>query len=180
MKYYRFLFAINFLLLPLFANSQILDNKVIKIGGFVYTHHFNYTGYSINFELEKIIKNKEFLTHGPGIDYVYLKDFISKNIYLGYNIKFYPLYWIYRKPFRGLFIGIDPFFLLKDPRNDFNRYGPGFGTTIGYQIIFKDKISLSYELNINYFQNLNPNVIKKNNLDRYFGSTQSLKIGFTF
>jgi hypothetical protein len=158
-------------------------SPLLKIGGFVYFTHSEYSGFSANFEYERTWR-KESFTSGPRLDYTFTKNLgytytgdIGPKLYLGYELKFYPFYQKYKSPYRGIFLGIEPLILTKRPNNDSFRYGPGVGALAGYQYIFNDKISLSFEGSVVYFQNLNEDRAKKNPQDRYFSTYVTIKVG---
>ncbi len=160
--------------------SQVHRRPLLKAGGFIHYNVGKYQGFSVQLEVERTFRAKEFLTSGPRIEYT---QFISddygggdQNLYVGYAFKFYPLYWQFRKPYRGIFIGAEPLLLLKGP-NDYDRYGPGLGSLLGYQHIFDDRISVGFDASMRYFQNLNDKAAKNNSADRYFSFFLSIHVG---
>ena len=165
------------------ANSycQVAINPLIKVGGYTYFSHSRYLGFSVNLEYEKTFKRKEFLTHGPRLDYYRMRPYPEKyfygieNLSLGYELKVYPFYYRSHKPYHGISLGLYPCYYVKT--NQYYRYGPGLGSLFGYQYLFKNKVSAAIETSVIYFQNVNPNVYKKNPVDRYYLLFISIKVG---
>lgn len=79
-------------------------------------------------------------------------------------------------PGKGIIVGINPFYIIKDPINDFNRHGPGIGIITGWQFVIKKHFSLSLEIEYYYYKNINK-LGSKNPTDRYMGFIISIKIG---
>ena len=184
-KYKYYLLLLNlFLFLSTDLYCQIKPDPLLKIGGFIYInpnknnfYPYVFIGNSLNIEYEKAFRKNQFLTYGLRLDYLYQKPIWSRNLYLGCELKFYPIFIKKNKPYQGLFMGINSFYIFKDQKNDFNKYGPGIGIILGWQFLIRNKISLSYEIIMNYYQNLNE-LSKKNPQNRYFGFVESIKIGF--
>lgn len=179
------LFVLIFNLLAwLNVHGQSDLRPLLKAGGFVYFTDSEYSGFSLHLEYEKAIRNKEFLTSGPRIDYTYTKFLqgyrysgdVGPKLYVGYELKFYPMYWKSNIPYRGIFIGIEPLFLMQG-ENEFYRYGPGVAALAGYQHMFKKRFSLSFEGSMIYFQNLNERRRPDNPDDRYFNLFACIKFG---
>lgn len=172
----RYILLLSSLVLSGFDGRTQTPKPLLKIGAFPYLRHAGVSGFSAHFELEKAWKNKEFITSGPRLDYVDIRNF-RPNFYLGYQLKFYPFYWHYERPYQGIFIGIDPFYLMKNPGDGLSRYGPGLGGLLGYQHVFNNRISVSFEGSVVYFQNLNNNVYRNNPEDRYQTTFANIKVG---
>jgi len=167
------------LLLPfaLFLEVHAQSHKpLLKAGVFPYFKNSNVSGFSAHLEMERAWKRSAFITSGPRMDYVDIHNF-RPDFYIGYHIKFYPLYWNYRRPYQGIFVGLDPLFKMKYPADELSRYGPGLCGLFGYQHVFNDRISLSFEGSVVYFQNLNDDVYRNNPEDRYNTVFASIKIG---
>lgn len=163
--------------------SQIDNRSINKIGGFPVLADGKLTGYFFSLDRESIFKNKRSFTHGPRLNYDtdgmdLRKRFPGmENLVIGYQFKFYPFHYIKQKPYQGIFIGIYPCYFT--PINELYKNGPGLGSLLGYQYVFKDKISLSFEASVIYMQNVNKTTpYSTNSQDRYFYITPSVKIGF--
>jgi hypothetical protein len=152
---------------------------LIELGGFL---HFNsgYKGFSAHAELEKAFKRRPYFTSGPRLDYTDYKDVSQdKDFYVGYQLKFYPLYWNFNAPYQGIAIGVEPMWLGKSNDSD-ARYGPGIGTSLGYQHLFGKRIYMSLDTSMFYIQNINDQAPPKNPEDRYFYFFLSLNLGLRF
>jgi len=168
------------------AHAQSFPRPLLKAGGFIYFTDSEYSGFSLHLEYEKAIRNNAFLTSGPRIDYTYTKFLqryrysgdVGPKLYVGYELKFYPMYWKSIIPYRGIFIGIEPLFLMQG-ENEFYRYGPGLAALAGYQHLIKGRFSLSVEGSVIYFQNLNERRRPDNPDDRYFNLYACIKFGIT-
>lgn len=154
--------------------------KLLKPGAFLSFYEAKCTGFSLSLELESSFKS-QFFSHGPRLDYTRIypipeKYFLGReNLLVGYQVKYYPLQTNKKRQYHGPFIGGYPFYNM--PVFPIHRNGPGLGTVIGYQHVFRDKYSLSFEASILYFQNMNESVPRKNPADRYFFFNATLKFG---
>ncbi len=172
-----FLFSCN-------SFSQSDSRPLTKVGGFInFNHPSGFGGFFFSLENERVFKNNSFFSHGPRLDYDKGKRNIQnnfpgiENLVLGYELKFYPFHYIKHKPYQGIFIGVYPCYFT--PINQVYKNGPGLGSLMGYQHIFKDKISASFEGSVIYMQNVNETTrYRTNSQDRYFYITPSFKIGF--
>lgn len=165
--------------LVLFTNCafcQIDRSSLIKGGAFLYVLESKFNGYSIHLEYEKTLKNKEFLTAGPRLDYTEFKH-ISGALMIAYDLKLYPFYWISKKPYHGMFIGADLTYLIQHRNIATSRYGPGIGSLFGYQYVLKDKVSLCLEGSMIYMQDMNENAPQYNPEHRYLYVFACLKAG---
>ncbi len=170
------------ILISFYSFSQSDNRSLTKGGGYLnFNHPSGFSGFFFSLENERAFKTNSFLTHGPRLDYNRAKRSYSfpgiENLVLGYELKFYPFHYIKHKPYQGIFIGVYPCYFT--PINQVYKYGPGLGSLMGYQYVFKDKISLSFEASVIYMQNVNEITrYRTNSQDRYFYITPSLKIGF--
>ena len=122
---------------------------------------------------------------GPRLDYLYIRYLqgntysgdIGGKLHIGYQLKFYPFGGKSRVPYQGVFIGVEPLFLMKRPGDDLFRYGPGLGALAGYQHVLKERFSLAFEASMVYFQNINESRPPKNPEDRYFELYACIKFG---
>lgn len=175
------------------AAAQSDPERLIKVGGFTYIdiRRSEYSGFSLHAEFERAFSRKQFLSSGPRLDYVKIPDFgvIGESLYLGYNFKLYPFHFKHRVPLRGVFLGLEPLLLVNkhevDRRgNPIGRYGPGVGSLIGYQHLFKNNMSAGFEWCMVYFQNLNDNSNRfqgyHHESGRYIAFHASFKIGWKF
>ncbi|HMI66056.1 MAG TPA: hypothetical protein VK517_08480 [Cyclobacteriaceae bacterium] len=159
------------------AVGQSDPGPLIKMGGFVYFLDSKYNGFSAHLEFERAFRRSQFLTSGPRIDFINFKN--SDGAFMvGYEFKIYPLYWKSRKSYQGLFIGIDPVYLPKNPDIYYSRYGPGIGSLFGYQHVFKDKISIALEGSLIYIKDLNKQTAQYNPDHTYLYAFACIKVGF--
>lgn len=157
--------------------SKVLRRPLLKIGGFIYPDSSRYGGFSFHLEFERTLRRKAYLTSGPRLDYINFEDFFDKNYFVGYEFKFYPMYWKTGKPYHGVFIGIEPLYLVQTNVNKYSRYGPGVGTLLGYQQMIRDKFSICIEPAMNYILDLNSNSPKYNNDGKFLYFLLSIKFG---
>ena len=178
----RAIFMSLVLVVALSANAQLdstfsVDRKpLIKVGGFIYPDSSRYGGFSLHLELERTFRRAQYLSGGVRLDYLNFEDFFDKNIFIGYQLKFYPFYWKSKKPYQGFFIGVDPLYLVQKG-NDYSRYGPGLGALIGYQHIIKNKFSVGIEPGGAYIIDLNGDSPQNNPDNEYFYFFIALKFG---
>jgi hypothetical protein len=174
------LFLWSFLSTITFTSAQNeINNPLVKAGGFI-----NFIPgaplYSLNFEIEKSFRKVNSLTSGLRLDYINPKN-LDKTFFIGYNFKFYPLYQRKKIPYRGVYLGIEPLYLIRIPDDPVSRYGPGIGYIAGYQHIIKDKIYLSIESDFMFVQNLNKRSIVGRGYhhpsERYFYFLSCIKVG---
>lgn len=153
--------------------AQTSRAPLLKIGGFVY---FKNNGFSVHLEYERMFRRYAFLSSGPRVDYLNFEEFDDKNLFVGYQVKFYPLYWTFQKPYEGIFVGLEPLWLVGS-ENSYSRTGPGISSLLGFQHVIKEKIPIDLEVGMNYIQNLNSSAQKNNPEDRYFYFFVALKAG---
>jgi hypothetical protein len=170
-----FFTAISILFLPWAAIGQDNQEKIIKIGFNPYFGHANNYLYTLHFEYEKYFKKLPYLTHGFGFDYAHS----NLDVYLyRYNFTVYPFYRLAdRKPYRYLFMGASPLFCHNADTDDQDRFGPGISVNSGFQILIKNKFSLSTEIFLYGFRNLNKQATERNSRDIYTDGIYCFKIG---
>jgi hypothetical protein len=164
--------------------GQNIPRPLNKVGGFInFNHPSGFAGYFISLENERVFNRNYSFTHGPRLDYDKSKRDVQKNfsgtenLVLGYELKYYPFHHKSSKLYQGIFIGIYPCYFL--PINNLYKNGPGLASPIGYQYVFKDRISLGIETSIIYMQNVNESSpYRTNSQDRYFYITPAIKFGF--
>jgi len=167
---------INLVLFSNFAFGQTDRNYLIKAGGFLYFLESRDNGYSLHLEYERAFKKLQFLTSGPRIDYTEFK-YTHGALMVAYDLKLYPFYWLSKRPYRGIFLGIDVNYLIQNKNLDYSRYGPGLGSLFGYQHVFKDKISLCLETSMIYVQDLNEKALQHNTKHQYLYVFACIKAG---
>jgi hypothetical protein len=173
---------------PITLSAQTEDfRSLTKIGGYPLIRHGGLNGYIISLEHERVFKKHQSFTHGPRIDYYmanasfnYPTFFLgTKNLIFGYEIKVYPFHFIFDKPYQGVFIGVFACYLT--PIDSYYKNGPGIATPIGYQYVFKNRISLGAEATMVYFKNVNLKAFDRSNpAETYFFFLASIKLGIKF
>ena len=185
-------FLICSILLSLDSFSQNDYRPVTKIGGFVkFLHTSGVSGYYLNFERERAFKKNLSFSHGLRIDYTKSNPYYSTTatsarfsqglhyLSFGYQIKFYPFYFKSHKPHYGIFIGIDPCYFTPIDKRYIN--GPGLGSLIGYQYVFKNRIYVGLEGSIGYMLNVNRYALfQPSDTNGYFFQFGNIKIGKKF
>ena len=177
------LFLIINTLFPFDSFSQNDQRSLIKAGGYLnFNHSSGFSGFIFSLEKERTFKKNMSFTHGPRLDYDKAKRDLSKNfpgienLIVGYGLKFYPFYFKSHKPYKGIFIGLYPCYFM--PINIRYKYGPGVGSPIGYQHVFKDKISLGFEGSVIYMRNINENAFYQSNpKNKYYYFLLCFKVG---
>ena len=170
----KFIFVITVSLAFSELHAQSSRVPLIKVGGFV---HFKNKGFTVQFEYERMFRRNALLTAGPRMDYTNFEDFTDKNLFVVYQVKFYPLYWaLHKKPYEGIFVGIEPLWLVGS-QDSYSRTGPGLGSLLGFQHVIKDRIPIAIEVGMTYVQNLNDSAPQNNSKDRYFYFFVGLKTG---
>lgn len=144
----KLLFLIGFVLALFHASHAQSDKQpLLKLGGYPIYRNHDWNGSIFSIEQEMSFKKNDILKHGYKIDYYY------KNLILGYNLKLYPFFSIKKKPYQGIFIGSEICYFL--PIDNRYKNGPGIATELGYQYVFKNKISAGIEIDMICMKNLN-------------------------
>ena len=176
------------ILFPFDLLSQNDQRSLTKVGGFLnFNDPSGFFGFSLNFEHEQMVKRSMSFSHGFRLDYEIARSYLisnpsqvkffsrMENLVIGYELKFYPFYYRSQKPYHGIFMGIDACYFT--PINQRYKYGPGFGTLVGYQYVFKKNISIGCEASMIYMQNINDQAFSTNAKDRYIYFLACVKVG---
>ena len=158
------------------AYSQSNNAPWLKAGGFIYNAFSpsKQLAWSLHGEVERKFSKCEFLTQGLRADHLkYGTNF--RHTSLSYQLKFYPFYFVSRRAYKGLSVGLTPGYLINKAGG--NRHGPVVGTVLGYQHLFGDRFSLGLEGSSSLMQNLNREYSHRNNSERYLFFTTSVKLG---
>lgn len=173
-------------LFPHDAKGQNEIKSLTKVGGYLnFNHPSGFGGFIFSLENERVFKKSNFFSHGPRLDYDKDKRDIPanfpgiENLFVGYEVKYYPFHFIKQKPYQGFFLGLYPCYLL--PINKRYKNGPGLASLAGYQYMLKNKLSFGLEMSVIYMQNVNKDSpYRTNTEDRYFYFTGAIKIGYIF
>lgn len=172
------LIIISFLV---FSNleAQVLKSRIAKVGYSGEFMPFQEDGhYSFHFDLENSTKN-------PFITNEYGAGFMSNGsdlYYMKFDYKFYPISAIVKNfRYQGLYVSIGPGIYYEDiPKSD-NHFGLGIFTTAGLQFLLNNRVSLAFEVEMNFISNLsgqNEYSSDQSNSNRHF--TNSIKVGYVF
>jgi hypothetical protein len=182
------LFALAILVPSVSLFGQTDDFRpLFKLGGYPIFRNSKLNGYILSFELERVFKRNMSFTYGPRTDYYEAGGYFDyptyfsgvKYLSLGYQLKVYPFHFIYDKSYQGPYIGTFATYLA--PIDWRYKNGPGIATPVGYQYVFKKKISLGAEATMVYFKNVNLKAIDRSNPEeRYFFFLLSIKLGMKF
>ncbi|MCK5703821.1 MAG: hypothetical protein KAI29_21835, partial [Cyclobacteriaceae bacterium] len=101
--------------------------------------------------------------------------------YLKFDYKFYPISAILNNfRYQGLYLSLGPGIYYEDLTKKENRYGLGLFTTAGLQFLLNNRISLAFEVEMNFVSNLGQNdyASREGNNSSHFSN--SIKIGYVF
>lgn|SRR5690606_26827436 len=134
------------------AAGQSEYGPILKAGLFPYINQHEFKAIAAHVEFESAFKRSPFLTSGPRLDYINVFG-SGHHMMIGYDLKLYPLYKKSKGPYRGLFIGVEAgYFPRKVGGEVSSDFGPSAGPLLGYQHIFNDKLSLSFETSMPFVQ----------------------------
>jgi len=157
------------------ANGQERGSQ-LKVGGMVYLLNWKYNGFSLHGEYEMSIGRKAVLSSGPRVDFINAETSYTA-VFIGYEVKLYPLAKIFSEPHQGPFIGVDPAYLVRSYAISYARYGPGIGMILGYQQILKNRFSLSAEASTIPVKDINEKTIQRNSEHLYWYAFACIKFG---
>ena len=173
------------LILSMEIMGQERRDRLVKFGGMAHYNTSNIPGlnmgYNAGFEFERAYGKMEFLSHSFRFDLNYMPFVQEQFNYFGYNFKFYPLYWSYRrKPLRGFFIGAGPSVFNQNLSYRVSRFGPGMNVTAGYQVFINDWLSVVYEMDMHYLKNRNFEYPWHNPDNHWYTFFYHIKLGVRF
>ncbi len=177
MKYVKTLLFLSFFIITIFADAQLMPSKIAKVGYSSNFMPFQDDGhFSLHFDLESSTRN-HFMSREIGTGFMRNG---SDLYYVKFDYKFYPISAIFNNfRYQGLYVSVGPGIYYEDLSKAENRYGLGLFTTGGVQFLLNNRISLAFEVEMNFVSNLNGNYEygSKNN-NRHFSN--SIKIGYVF
>ncbi len=179
MKYVKILLVITSFFILSNTEAQILKSRIVKAGYGANFMPFQENGhYSFHFDLENSTKNN-FITNEFGAGFM---SNGSDLYYVKFDYKFYPISAILNNfKYQGLYLSIGPGIYLEDLEKMENRFGLGVFTTGGVQFLLNNRISLAFEVEMNFVSNLNAQ--SEYGSDNNLGGshfTNSIKIGYVF
>lgn len=179
MNYVKTLLLISSFLFISNVEAQVLKSRIAKVGYSSDFMPFQEDGhYSFHFDLENSTSNN-FVTNEFGAGFM---SNGSDLYYAKFDYKFYPISAILNNfRYQGLYISLGPGIYYEDIESMENRFGLGLFTTGGIQFLLNNRISLAFEVEMNFVSNLNGNTEYGSNNN--YGNTHfsnSLKIGYVF
>lgn len=179
MKYVKTLLLIISLFLIGNVEAQVLKSRIAKVGYSSDFMPFQEDGhFSLHFDLENSTGNN-FVTNEFGAGFM---SNGSDLYYTKFDYKFYPISAILNNfRYQGLYVSVGPGFYYEDlPKYD-NRFGLGLFTTAGIQFLLNNRISIAFEVEMNFVSNLNgPSEYGSKNSYGNTHFTNSFKIGYVF
>lgn len=179
MKYVKTLLFISFFFIFSVSEGQFLRSRIVKIGyssGFM---PFQEDGhYSFHLDLENSTQNN-FVTNELGAGFMRNGNDLY---YMKFDYKFYPISAILNNfRYQGLYFSIGPGIYYEDITKSKDRFGLGIFSTGGVQFLLNNRISLAFEVEMNFVSNLNGQPeygSRESDSGRHFSN--SLKIGYLF
>jgi len=179
MKYVKTLLIIISFFFLSNVEAQILKSRIAKLGYSSSFMPFQKDGhYSFHFDLENSTNNY-FITNEFGAGFM---SNGSDLYYTKFDYKFYPISALLNNfRYQGLYISLGPGIYYEDIESAENRFGLGLFTTGGIQFLLNNRISIAFEVEMNFVSNLNG--YSEYGSDYSYGNTHfsnSLKVGYVF
>lgn len=134
--------------------------------------------YSFHFDLENSTR-RNFITNEFGAGYLHDK---SNLFYSKFDVKFYPVSALLNNlKYQTFYASIGPGIYYENVDEGANRFGVGIFTTGGIQFLLNNRISVAFEVEMNFISNLNQTESYTKSYsfgNSYF--TNSIKIGYVF
>jgi hypothetical protein len=180
MKYVKTLLIVSSLLIIGNAEAQFLKSRIVKAGysssSFMPLQEEGH--YSFHVDLENSTRNN-FITNEIGLGFMRNG---SDLYYTKFDYKFYPISALLKNfRYQGLYVSLGPGIYYEDISTMDNRYGLGIFTTGGVQFLLNNRISLAFELEMNFVSNLSGYTeYGYNNKEENRHFSNSIKIGYVF
>jgi hypothetical protein len=179
MKYVKILLFIFTFFLFDNVDAQALKSRIAKLGYSSYFMPFQENGHSsFHFDLESSTRNN-FISNEFGAG---MMSNGSDLYYMKFDYKFYPISALVNNfRYQLLYLSVGPGIYYEHLSKTENGIGLGMFTTGGLQFLVNNRISIAFELEMNFVSNLNgPLETGSNNSigNRHF--TNSFKIGYVF
>ncbi len=180
MKYVKTLLFISSILILNVAEAQeVMQSKIVKLGYSSSIMPFQSDGhFSLHFDLENSTRNN-FVTNEFGAGF--LRNG-SDLYYMKFDYKFYPLSAILNNfRYQGIYLSLGPGIYYQDLFDEENKYGLGIFTTGGIQFLLNNRVSLAFEIEMNFVSNLNgQGESSYNSSNHTVFTTNTIKIGYVF
>lgn len=178
MKYVKTILIIPFLFIINISEAQEMRSKIAKVGyssGFM---PFQEDGhFSLHFDLENSTRNN-FVTNEFGAGFMRNGTDLY---YAKFDYKFYPISAILNNfRYQGLYVSLGPGIYYEDLDKMENRYGLGLFTTAGVQFLLNNRLSLAFEVEMNFISNLNGQAENSSSFDTNSYFSNSIKVGYVF
>jgi len=178
MKYVKSLLLLSLLFFINDVDAQVLKSRIAKIGYSSYFMPFQDDGhYSFHFDLESSTRNN-FITNEFGAGFM---SNGSDLYYMKFDYKFYPISAMVNNfRYQLLYVSLGPGVYYEHLSKMENRFGLGLFTTAGLQFLINSRLSVAFEVEMNFVSNLGePEYGSDSNTgNRHF--TNSFKIGYVF
>ena len=180
MKYVKTLLLIIALFIFTNSEAQIIKSRIAKIGYSSEFMPFQEDGhYSFHVDLESSTRNN-FISNEFGAGFMRNG---SDLYYTKFDYKFYPLSAIFKNHrYQGLYVSLGPGFYYEDRsrQNLENKFGLGIFTTGGLQFFVNNRISIAFEVEMNFVSNLNQQSEVRQESSNTTFFTNSFKVGYLF
>lgn len=179
MKYVKTLLFISFFFILSVSEGQLMRSKIVKLGYSSDFMPFQEEGhFSFHLDLENSTQNN-FVNNEFGAGFMRNG---SDLYYVKFDYKFYPISAILNNfKYQGLYFSVGPGIYYEDLTKKNDRYGLGVFSTGGVQFLLNNRISLAFEVEMNFVSNLNnqPDYgSHESDNERHFSN--SIKIGYLF
>ena len=178
MKYVKSLLFITLFLLLQNTEAQVPKSRIAKFGYSSYFMPFQEDGhYSFHFDLENSTRNN-FISNEFGAGFM---SNGSDLYYMKFDYKFYPISALVNNfRYQLLYVSLGPGVYYEHMSKMQNRFGLGLFTTGGLQFLINNRLSVAFEVEMNFVSNLGESEYGSDlsSGNRHF--TNSFKIGYVF
>ncbi|NJN24829.1 MAG: hypothetical protein HC819_01970 [Cyclobacteriaceae bacterium] len=177
MKYVTTLLTILIFLISSPGFAQVSPSHIAKIGYASDFMPFQEDGhFSIHLDLENSTRNN-FVTNEFGLGFMRNG---SDLYYAKFDYKFYPISALLRNfKYQIFYFGLGPGFYYEDVANANDKIGLGVFTTGGIQFLLNNRISMAFEVEMDFVSNLATETgAQADRTNRYFSN--SVKVGYVF
>ncbi len=179
MKYVKTLLFLSFLFIISVSEGQFMRSKIAKLGYSSSFMPFQKDGnFSLHLDLENSTQNN-FVTNEVGAGFMRNGNDLY---YMKFDYKFYPISALLSNfRYQGLYLSLGPGIYYEDLTKTKDRFGLGIFSTGGVQFLLNNRVSIAFEVEMNFVSNLNgqPDYgSAENDNERHFSN--SIKIGYLF
>ncbi len=177
MKYVKTLLIIFSFLIFNISQAQVLKSRIAKVGYAADFMPFQEDGnFSFHLDLENSTQNN-FVTNEIGAGFMRNGNDLY---YLKFDYKFYPISALLQNfKYQVFYLSVGPGIYYEDFPKSENTFGLGIFTTGGIQFLLNNRISLAFEMEMNFVSNLSNEVKSSTSIEnKHF--TNSIKVGYVF